>query len=39
MQGFVMGGGVGIGGHCGSHRVVDDSTRVALPECGIGLWC
>ena len=36
MQGFVMGGGVGIGGHC-SHRVVDDSTRVALPECGIGL--
>lgn len=36
MQGFVMGGGVGIGGHA-SHRVVDDGTRVALPECGIGL--
>jgi enoyl-CoA hydratase len=36
MQGFVMGGGVGIGCHA-SHRVVDDSTRIAMPECGIGL--
>lgn len=36
MQGFTMGGGVGIGGH-GSHRVVGDSSRVAMPECGIGL--
>jgi enoyl-CoA hydratase len=35
-QGFVMGGGVGIFSH-GSHRVVTDSTRVAMPECGIGL--
>ncbi len=36
MQGFTMGGGVGIGCH-GSHRVVDDSSRIAMPECGIGL--
>lgn len=36
LQGFTMGGGVGIG--ClGSHRVVDDSARIAMPECGIGL--
>ncbi|SDY27317.1 enoyl-CoA hydratase/isomerase family protein [Citreimonas salinaria] len=35
MQGFVMGGGVGVSGHA-SHRVVCDSTRVAMPECGIG---
>jgi enoyl-CoA hydratase/carnithine racemase len=36
MQGFVMGGGVGIGCH-GSHRIVCETTRVAMPECGIGL--
>lgn len=36
MQGFVMGGGVGIGCHA-SHRIAGDTTRVALPECGIGL--
>jgi enoyl-CoA hydratase/carnithine racemase len=36
MQGFTMGGGVGIGCH-GSHRIVDDSSRIAMPECGIGL--
>ncbi|SEL04785.1 Enoyl-CoA hydratase/carnithine racemase [Roseivivax marinus] len=36
MQGYVMGGGVGVGCH-GSHRVVCDSTRIAMPECGIGL--
>ena len=36
MQGFVMGGGVGIGCHA-SHRVVGDTTRIAMPECGIGL--
>ncbi|MEM7438006.1 MAG: enoyl-CoA hydratase/isomerase family protein [Pseudomonadota bacterium] len=36
MQGFVMGGGVGISCH-GSHRVVCDSTQIAMPECGIGL--
>ncbi|ETX16472.1 enoyl-CoA hydratase [Roseivivax halodurans JCM 10272] len=36
MQGFVMGGGVGIGCHC-SHRVIGESTKVAMPECAIGL--
>ncbi len=36
MQGFVMGGGVGVGCHA-SHRVVGESARVAMPECGIGL--
>lgn len=36
MQGFVMGGGVGVGGHA-SHRIVGDSTQIAMPESGIGL--
>ncbi len=36
MQGFVMGGGVGVGG-LASHRVVGDSTQIAMPETGIGL--
>ncbi|MFP7570454.1 enoyl-CoA hydratase/isomerase family protein [Marivita sp. S2033] len=36
MQGFTMGGGVGVGCH-GSHRVVGDTSRVSMPECGIGL--
>ncbi len=36
LQGFVMGGGVGVGCHA-SHRVVCDSTQIAMPECGIGL--
>ncbi|MDF1855479.1 enoyl-CoA hydratase/isomerase family protein [Pseudooceanicola sp.] len=36
MQGFTMGGGVGIGCHA-SHRVVGDSSQIAMPECGIGL--
>ncbi|RMF34050.1 MAG: enoyl-CoA hydratase/isomerase family protein [Alphaproteobacteria bacterium] len=36
MQGFTMGGGVGISCH-GSHRVVCESSRIAMPECGIGL--
>lgn len=36
MQGYVMGGGVGIGCHA-SHRVVCESTQIAMPECGIGL--
>lgn len=35
-QGFVMGGGVGISCH-GSHRIVCETTQVAMPECGIGL--
>ena len=36
MQGFTMGGGVGIGCH-GSHRIVCESSQIAMPECGIGL--
>ena len=36
LQGFTMGGGVGIGCH-GSHRVVGESTKIAMPECSIGL--
>jgi len=36
MQGFVMGGGVGVGGHA-SHRIVGDTTQIAMPETGIGL--
>ena len=36
MQGFVMGGGLGVGGHA-SHRIVGDTTRIAMPESGIGL--
>ncbi len=36
LQGFTMGGGVGIGCHA-SHRVVGDASRIAMPECGIGL--
>lgn len=36
MQGFTMGGGVGVGCH-GSHRVVGDTSQIAMPECGIGL--
>jgi enoyl-CoA hydratase/carnithine racemase len=31
-----MGGGVGVSAH-GSHRVAGASTRMAMPECGIGL--
>lgn len=36
LQGFTMGGGVGIGCH-GSHRVVGETSQIAMPECGIGL--
>ena len=35
-QGYVLGGGVGIASH-GSHRVVGESSRIAMPECAIGL--
>lgn len=36
LQGFTMGGGVGIGCH-GSHRIVGETSQIALPECSIGL--
>ena len=36
MQGYTMGGGVGVSCH-GSHRIVGGTTRVAMPECGIGI--
>jgi enoyl-CoA hydratase len=36
LQGFTMGGGVGVGCHAGV-RVVGESAQIAMPECGIGL--
>ncbi|MFK7876753.1 MAG: enoyl-CoA hydratase/isomerase family protein [Paracoccaceae bacterium] len=36
LQGFTMGGGVGLGCH-GTHRIVGDTSQIAMPECTIGL--
>lgn len=36
LHGFTMGGGVGVGCHA-SHRIVCDTSQIALPECSIGL--
>ena len=36
LQGFTMGGGVGLGCH-GSHRIVGAGSRIAMPEVSIGL--
>jgi enoyl-CoA hydratase len=36
MHGFTMGGGVGVGCHA-SHRIVGETTQIAMPECLIGL--
>ena len=36
LHGFVMGGGVGYGCHV-AHRIVGETTQMAMPECGIGL--
>ncbi|TAH36570.1 MAG: enoyl-CoA hydratase/isomerase family protein [Alphaproteobacteria bacterium] len=37
MNGVTMGGGIGISVY-GSHRIVVDSTKFAMPECAIGLF-
>ena len=36
VQGFCMGGGVGVACHA-SHRIVGETAQIALPECAIGL--
>ena len=36
LHGYTMGGGVGVGCH-GTHRIVCENSRIAMPECGIGL--
>ncbi|MCC1482376.1 enoyl-CoA hydratase/isomerase family protein [Roseibaca sp. Y0-43] len=36
MQGYTLGGGVGLGCHA-SHRVVCDTSRIAMPECAVGI--
>lgn len=36
LQGFTMGGGVGIGCH-GTHRIVGETSQISMPEVAIGL--
>ncbi|MGB1236300.1 MAG: enoyl-CoA hydratase/isomerase family protein [Planktomarina sp.] len=36
LQGYTLGGGVGIGCHV-THRIVCESSRIALPECALGI--
>ena len=36
LQGFTMGGGVGVGCHA-SQRIVCEDSQIAMPECSIGL--
>ena len=37
MDGYALGGGVGLGVHC-SHRVVTENTSFGLPQVAIGLF-
>lgn len=36
LHGYTLGGGVGLGCH-GSHRIVCENSKIALPECSLGL--
>jgi enoyl-CoA hydratase len=37
MDGLVMGGGVGLSAH-GAHRIVNEKTKMAMPEVGLGFF-
>jgi enoyl-CoA hydratase len=37
MEGIVMGGGIGLSAH-GSHRIVTDTSKVGMPEVGVGFF-
>ncbi|MEW6768322.1 MAG: enoyl-CoA hydratase/isomerase family protein [Pseudomonadota bacterium] len=37
MDGLVMGGGVGLSAH-GRHRIVNEKTKISMPEAGLGFF-